>query len=133
MNKGLFERASEQKLRFQTSKGMMSTEDLWDLPLSSKTGRVNLDDIAKSVYKKLEADKGISFVEEPAPENTTDQLRLDILKRVINVKKAANEAARLRKEKAEKKQRLYELINQKKDEALAGKSIEELQAMVASL
>ena len=47
----IFEQASRNKLRFDTNiKGVISTEDLWDLPLTSDTGRVNLDDIAKALY-----------------------------------------------------------------------------------
>ena len=37
----IFEKASKQKLRFVTSKGMISSEDLWDMSLQS------LDIIAK--------------------------------------------------------------------------------------
>lgn len=34
-NISIFEQASRQKLRFETSAGKLSIEDLWDLPLTS--------------------------------------------------------------------------------------------------
>ena len=41
----LFEKASKMKLRFSTTKGVLSTEDLWDLSLES------LDRIAKNLKR----------------------------------------------------------------------------------
>lgn len=43
----IFEQASREKVRFQTQVGQVSVEDLWELPLSSKANKPNLDDIAK--------------------------------------------------------------------------------------
>ena len=45
----MFEKASRLKLRFSTSIGMLSAEDLWDLPLSSRNGTANLDDVARNL------------------------------------------------------------------------------------
>ena len=33
----IFKQAAKQKLRFKTSQGLVTTEDLWDMPLLSKT------------------------------------------------------------------------------------------------
>ena len=34
----IFKQAAKAKLRFPSSKGELRVEDLWDLPLTSKTG-----------------------------------------------------------------------------------------------
>jgi hypothetical protein len=50
----IFEKASREKLRFSTSQGQFSVEDLWNLPLTSPSGRsVNLYDIANGLNKEL--------------------------------------------------------------------------------
>lgn len=128
----MFEQAARLKLRFETPKGLLSAEDLWDLPLTSVRG-VNLNDIAKGLNRELKNTDDEDFVNKPAIGNTILKLRFDIVKHVIDVRLAENEAARLVAEKREKKARLTELIAQKQDEQLAQKSVEELQAMVESL
>ena len=58
----LFEHASRNKLRFASPKGDLSVEDLWDLPLTSTTGKANLDDIARDLYHQIDSKAVISFV-----------------------------------------------------------------------
>ena len=47
----MFEKASRMKLRFNTQRGVLSVEDLWDLPL------IQLDNIAIALNKKLQESK----------------------------------------------------------------------------
>lgn len=132
----IFEEASRFKLRFATPKGDLTVEDLWSLPLTSNTGKVNIDDITRDVYTRLQATKAtVSFVEQTAVDTASqiEQLRFDILKHIIEVKKAENSAALAARERAETKARIRELIANKQDEALAGKSIDELTALLGTL
>ena len=46
----LFLQATREKFRFESSKGDLSVEQLWDLPLTSRTG-FDLDTVAKAVNK----------------------------------------------------------------------------------
>ena len=48
----MFEKATRLKLRFETVRGYVTTEDLWDIPLSAVNGFC-LDTIAKNLNKKL--------------------------------------------------------------------------------
>ena len=130
----LFERAARLKLRFITPQGNLSAEDLWDIPLTTnRTNLANLNDIAKGVSRELKAQGGEEFVNPVSKVDEELQLKLDIVKHVIQVRQAENEAARALSERREKKARLLELIAKKQDQQLEGQSLEELQAMAEAL
>ena len=61
------------------------------------------------------------------------KLKFEIVKHIIDVRLAENEASRQAAEHRDKKNRLLELIAKKQDEQLAQKSVDELKAMVADL
>lgn len=134
MNK--FAVATRKKFRFETSKGQLTVEDLWDLPLTSDTGRPNLDDIAKGLYKEIKEGDEVSFVTSSNIVNTAafnvTKVKFDIVKEIIDVKLAEADVAKKAKATREKNQRILELIAQKDDEALASKSREELLAMLST-
>jgi len=125
----LFKQASKFKIRFDTKKGQITTEDLWDLPLTSRTG-VSLDAIAIAVNSELQASKETSFVAEKSDGDSILELKLEILKAVIADRKAENAAKRDEAEKKERKDKIGRILETKKDEELAGKSVEELEAML---
>lgn len=130
----LFERAARLKLRFITPQGNLSAEDLWDIPLTTnRTNLANLNDIAKGVSRELKAQGEEEFVNPVSKVDEELQLKLDIVKHVIQVRQAENEAARALSERREKKARLLELIAKKQDQQLEGQSLEELQAMAEAL
>jgi hypothetical protein len=129
----IFERASRLKLRFDTPKGLITAEDLWDLPLTSGTGKANLDDVARGLHRELKEANTQSFVLKPAKADDDLQTAFDVVKHVIDIRLAENEEARVKTENREKKQRILELISRKQDEALGAKSVEELQEMVTAL
>lgn len=126
----MFEKATRMRLRFETSAGFIDTEDLWQLPLTSNRGKVNLDDIAKDLHKKLKNDDEVSFVYKDKKLESLDQLRFDIVKHIIDVKIAEREAEADAAARKEKKQRVLALIAEKQDENLRGMSLEQLTAMV---
>lgn len=128
----MFEKASRQKLRFESTKGVLSVEDLWDLPLTSQTGKANLDEIARQLYKKVKESTEISFV-KPTAEDSESQQKLEIVKHIIDVRLREAEAASQARIKAETKQKILEIMDRKKDEALSNASLEELQVRLNSL
>lgn len=130
----MFEKAARLKLRFASPLGNLSVEDLWDLPLTSaRANQANLNNIAKDVSRQLKTEGEEDFVNPKSGADEILQLKMDIVKHVIQVKQAENEAARAAADRKEKKVRLLELIERKQDQQLEVKSLEELQAMVAGL
>jgi len=123
----LFEQASKLKLRYKTNYGLVTTEDLWDLPLTS------LDEVAKSLNKQVKEAGEESFIEVKSTANEKLELSFEIVKYVIKVKLVEQKAAKLAKENAAKKQQLLELLHQKQNEELGQLSIEEIKNMLAKL
>jgi hypothetical protein len=126
----MFEKASRLKIRFDSPKGPLEIEDLWDLPLRSDTGKANLDDIARALNKILKSQEDESFVTTSKPVDNVLQLKFDIVKHVIVTRLAENDAASKARENAERKQKILGIIAAKQDEALAKMSVEELSKMV---
>lgn len=129
----IFEEAARNKVRFQTSKGHLAAEDLFDLPLTSTTGKINLDDMARHLYKELKESEEISFVADKKTSDKVTRLKFDIVKRVIEIRKEEAEVARKAKERRDQKQRLMQLLEQKQDESLQNKSLDELKKMLEEL
>lgn len=123
----IFEKASKSKLRFATGRGQLATEDLWDLSLES------LDTIAKAVNKQLKAETEESFIGKKSKANETLELQLEILKHIISVKLQEKEIKAQRAERNAKLAQLRELAASKTNEALAGKSLEDINRMIAEL
>ena len=132
-NQSMFEKAARLKLRFQSPKGLLSVEDLFDLPLTSQTGKTNLDDIARTLHSQVKSDDNISFVTPAQKASEELVLAFEIVKHVITTKIAERDAAAEAKAKADKKQKIMNLIEQKKDDALSAQSIDELMAQLNAL
>lgn len=129
----MFEKASKLKIRFESPKGSLTVEDLWDLPLTSSTGKANLNDIAKGISRELRENEDEDFVNTATKPNELLALKMEVVKRVIAERLAENQAAKQAADRREKKQRIMALMAQKQDEVLASKSLDELQAMMAEL
>ena len=126
----IFETAARNKVRFETSKGLLSVEDLFDLPLTSQKGP-SLDEVAKGIYRQLKESDEISFVDANTASNNALTMKFDLVKRVIEIKKEEAAVALQARDRRARNARIMELMEQKKDEQLAGKSLEELQALLS--
>lgn len=129
----VFELASRKKVRFDTHMGALSVEDLWDLPLTSKTGRLNLDDMAREFHNRKEASAQTSFVETATNTDEAAELGFALVKHVIDVKVAENKANKDARAKAEERKKLLGILSNKKDEELEGLSVEEIEKRLAAL
>ena len=129
----LFLQATREKFRFESSKGDLSVEQLWDLPLTSRTG-FDLDTVAKAVNADLKASNEESFVNvNNNPAVSRLQAKLEVVKAIIEVKLAQAEATKKRAEKAAERQRLMEVLHSKKDQELQGLSVEEIERRLSLL
>jgi hypothetical protein len=123
----MYKKALRTKLRFSTTKGKLTTEDLFDLSLT------DLNNLAISLDKKLSETPRKSFISDIAPDTQEDELRLNIVKDVITLKLAERNAAQNAKAKAAEKAQLLEILHRKKNEALENLSVAEIEAKLASL
>jgi len=129
----MFEKAARSKIRFDSPKGMLSIEDLFDLPLSGKSGSANLDDMIKDLYQKLKAGNEISFVTKKTEVDSTTQLKFDLIKHVIDVRLAESEAADNMAANKLKKQQLMQILADMENKALLNKTPEEIQKMIQEM
>ncbi len=130
----MFEYATRNALRFSSEKGQASltVEDLWNLPLKSERG-VSLDSVAQATHKQMNEAKTVSFVDEVPTVSKELNIRMDIVKHIIAVRKAENAAKEDQKQKAETRRKLLEIKAQRQEQALANVSNEELDRMLAEL
>jgi hypothetical protein len=122
----MFETAARKKFRFPF-RGMVSVEDLFDLSPE------NLD----IVFKALNAQKKVAN-EESLLSTATDadielNIKIEVVKHIVTTKLAEMRARQEARAKKEQAQKIMAIIETKQNEALEGKSIEELQAMLVDL
>ncbi len=128
----MFEKASRMKLRLKSGKGSVTAEDLWDFPLQSAT-QPCLDDLAKDSYQKLQNTVESFVSNKKNQENDTEELRLDILKRIIGVKIQERKVKEDETAKKAQKERILDIIDAKDDKELEGKSKKELRKIYKNL
>jgi acyl-CoA reductase-like NAD-dependent aldehyde dehydrogenase len=122
----LFEMATRKKFRFPF-KGMISIEDLWDLSVK------NLDAVFKALNAEKKQASEESLLSVKSDEETILDAKIEIVKHIVAVKQAEEAAKVTAAANRAQARRIQELIANKQDEALQGKSVEELQAMLSAL
>ena len=121
----LFEIASKKKYRFPY-KGMISTEDLWDLSPDQ------LDLVYKTLNKNVKAQGEESLLAESSVDENLANM-IEIVKHIFAVKQEEIKARQEAAENARKRKRILEVIAQKQDEALHDLSEADLQKMLEEL
>lgn len=131
----MFEKASRMKLRYETTKGNLSVEDLWVLPLTTiKIDNPSLDNIYIALNKQIkESGESESYVKKTTKPNETLLIKFEIVKYIIDVRLAENEAAAIKAKAKEQKQQILQIISQKENEQLSNASLEELRKMANEL
>lgn len=127
MEMNIFEKASRIKLRINSTKGILSVEDLWDLPLEK------LNNLAKDVNRKLREQGEEDFLGNTPSRDSKLSLTLDIIKEVITVRLGEKLKQEEAAEKKAKKERLMAILARKEEESLEGKSAEEIRKLIAEL
>lgn len=133
----IFERAARGKIRFASSVGLLTTEQLFDLPLSAGTSRIaqtSLDSIGREIVRALKSIDTESLVEtKPNPEKADLELKLEIVKHVIAAKQADAAAAEKRAANAEERRILLEAYADKKTDSIKALPMEEIEKRLAAL
>lgn len=129
----IFEQASRKQIRFASNRGELLTEQLWSLPLQSKT-QCDLDTIAKDVNKSLRDVTDDSFVSTKTnPAKPQLELKLEILKHIIAVKQAEAEASASAVARAQQRSKLLNALAEQEDNALKAMTPEQLRAQLQEL
>lgn len=122
----LFEMATRSKLRFPSTKGELSVEDLWDL--SDK----DLD----VVYKNLK-DQEVKSSEESLLDDANVDPKLTaaigIVRYIFTTKRKEKLAEKERINKKRTQKKYIDALSKKQDEAIEKMSEAELRAMIDSL
>lgn len=132
----MFDKATRLHLRFETSKGSVSVEDLWDMPLTSEVGRPNLDSLAISYDKQLrETAETKSFVTptKASIDRELLQLKFDIVHHIIGVRLKEREERAAATDRAAQKEKLLGILARKQDAELESKTADELKAAINAL
>ncbi len=133
MTMNIFEYAARNRLRFPSSRGELTVEQLWDVPLRSRDD-FNLNAVAKTANKALKDVSEESFVETArTPEHIRRETALEVVKYVIEAKLADEAAAKKRAENKAEKEKLLAILAEKQDGKLSARSEKELQRRIAAL
>lgn len=122
----IFEMATRNKFRFPY-KGLISVEDLWDL------SHVQLDSIYKNLNKEIKQIQEESLLSAKNSEDAELQAKIDIVKYIFTIKQQEAIQRSIDAENAYKKRRIMEILAQKQDDSLMGKSEDELRKMLKEL
>lgn len=132
--KDIFEYAVRNKLRFSSSKGQLSIEELWDVPLRSRD-EFNLNVVAKTANAavKVASEENFVSVGVKTPETTRREIALEVVKYVIAAR--IDEEAKAAKRAADKieQEKLLAILAEKQDGQLSALSVKELQRRIAAL
>lgn len=129
----IFEQASRKALRFQTVRGELTVEQLWQLNLDK--GEVNLYQLATELVADVnnKPQKELSFFKKKTNKNELAELKFAIIEHIVITKVSEieeNESAAVRKSEIDEIDRL---ISQKEAESKASMSLEELKKLKAKL
>jgi hypothetical protein len=126
----MYKKAAQLKLRFPSKRGLITTEDLFDLPLR---GEVSLDSVAKAVNRLLKETEEESFVDVKSSATEVHELQMEIVKDAIATKKAEIEAKENAQSVRAEKNKLLDLLAKKQDAALESLSEDELKKRLEEL
>ena len=121
-------KANQQKLRFNTNKGMLNVEQLFDISMADLSAAI------KSSHKLLgESSLGdeLSFLGSTTVSvaNQTEQLRFDVMKEIYQLRKSELDAVREAKEIKAHNEKIDTIIAQKQDQKLTEMSVEDLMKL----
>lgn len=122
----LFEVATKEKFRFPY-KGMVSVEDLWDLPLKG------LDQVFKTLNAELKEVSGEESLLDVSEVDDELKIKIEIVRHIVKTKQEENAKRAAASEIKARKQKLLTILSEKEEASLYEKSKEELMKMIEEL
>ena len=122
----MFEKAAQLKLRFDF-RGLCSVEDLWDLTVG------DLDTIYKRLKAQSRQASEDSLLTIKTSEGEVVNLKVEIVKHVVEVKLKEYEERLSAANRRAKKQTLLEVLEHKQTEEIAALPTEEIQKLIDDL
>jgi len=124
----MFEEASRMKIRFDTTRGKISTEDLWDLPLTE------LDTIAVDLRKAIDERPKVSFITKSKPrKDKVLAIKFAVVKAIIDTLLAEADIKAKQADNKAQKEKILRILEAKEEEDLRSMSKKDLKKMVKSL
>jgi hypothetical protein len=120
----MYKQAVKEKLRVQTTKGLLSVEQLWDLSTT------DLDALAVSLDEEYKSSGKKSFLIAKSVKDKTAKLKFDVVLDILTTKVEEQQALSDAKDIKEHNQKILQLIADKQDESLKGKTVKQLEAML---
>lgn len=120
----MYKEASRLKLRFQTNKGILSMEQLWDLSIPE------LDELTIRLESEYKDSGKKSFVVKRTEKDKIAKMKFDISLDILNTKVEEDSLALEAKENKAHNEKIIALIAEKQDESLKEKSIKDLEKML---
>lgn len=117
----IYKQAIREKLRFQTSVGVLALEQLWDLEPEQ------LDAIALSLESEYKQSGAKSFLTKKSKKDKTAKLKFDIVIDILNTKVREESAATVAKANKEHNDKIYALMARNDQKELRKLSNEELK------
>lgn len=124
--RNIFEMATREKYRFPY-KGMITVEDMWDLSLQS------LDSVFKTLNAQVKRNQEESLLKTKTDEDIELDTKIAIIRYIVGIKQQEAADRLQAKEKKEKKQKLLDALNEKRDQKIKDMTEEELEKALAEL
>jgi hypothetical protein len=120
-------------MRFPSARGLITTEDLFGMPLTATNG-FSLDAVAKSVNSALKSLGEESFVNrgDTAQQNGLNEM-LNVVKLVIDFRQEQNAVALAKREKRARRAKLLEALENRENTELASMSKEDILKQLEEL
>ena len=126
----LFEVATREEWRFETPRGQITVEHLWQIPL---TGGSSIDAVAVNLNETLQKSATKSFVNATTTADKQTELKLELVKYIIGVRLAEAKAKTEKAQLSSKRKLILEALAVKENEELLSGSKEDLQKRLAEL
>lgn len=133
MTTNIFEYATRNKIRFASSRGELTVEQLWDVPLRSKDD-FNLNTVAKVANAAVKDTNEENFVETARTAgHVRTETALELVKHVIESKLADEASVKKRTDNKIRKEKLLAVLAEKQNGKLSALSEKELRRQLDEL